>query len=443
MAAMALSKKPYFGLGLRLFALGALASLLIGTLGGWVLRQSVQTTLWHSFEQRLEEKAERLIGSLSVAPGESQVRWHGRNNDEFNRIFSGWYWQLESGKEIQTSRSLWDSQLTTQQAQSVDGNDLLKSLRGPQNLKLIGIVQPIDIDGQTAKLHIYGPAAETESALAHLDRVLLFTQLGLVLALLLTSALQVRLGLIPLRRLRAKLAEVRAGSADTVGSHYSPDLDPLAEELDLVLARNAKIVSRARGHAADLSHALKKPLSILGADLALQKNSLLHQQIASMARLIDRHLARAGSGAGCFSQIAVAERIAGLITLMQRLHQAGNIDWQCQIDCKLVWRGEPTDFEEMMGNLLDNAAKWSHSRVIVDALVKQHELFIHIDDDGPGLSDEQIKESGIRGRRFDQNVEGTGLGLVIASDIADTYGGDIVLSKSSLGGLRVSLNLPV
>lgn len=442
MVAMPLSTIQRAGLGIRLFMLGALAALLVSTLGGWALRQSVQTTLRNSFEQRLTEKAERLVGGLSVMPGETEVRWHGRNNDEFARIFSGWYWQLESSGEIQASRSLWDSRLETSRAQAVDDEATLNRLIGPQNLQLMGIVRQVEIDGYPAKLHIYGPAAETEVELARLDRILLFTQLGLVIALLLSSLLQVRLGLIPLRRLRAKLSEVRAGTAECVGSHFSPDLDPLAEELDLVLARNAKIVTRARGHAADLSHALKKPLSILGADSALRENTLLHQQITSMSRLIDRHLTRAGSGAGSFSQIAVAERIAGLIALMQRLHSERAINWESRIDGGLFWRGEPTDFEEMLGNLLDNAAKWADSRIVIEAFVQQHELFIHIDDDGPGLSEAQIKESGIRGRRFDENVEGSGLGLVIAADIADTYGGDIVLSRSPLGGLRVALNLP-
>lgn len=439
---MPLSAVQRFGLGIRLFVLGALAALLVSTLGGWALRQSVQTTLWNSFEQRLAEKTERLASGLAVLPGETQVRWHGRNNDEFGRIFSGWYWQLESAGEIQASRSLWDSRLDTTKARPLSGESTLSRLRGPQEQMLTGLVRQIEIDGQQARLHIYGPTAETEVELARLDRILLFTQLGLVIALLLSSLLQVRLGLIPLRRLRAKLSEVRAGTAECVGSHYSPDLDPLAEELDLVLARNAKIVARARGHAADLSHALKKPLSILGADRTVRENTLLHQQIASMSRLIDRHLARAGSGAGSFSQIAVAERIGGLVALMQNLHRTRHLSWENRIAPELTWRGEPTDFEEMLGNLLDNAAKWARSRILITAHSAQHELHIQIDDDGPGLSAAQISESGIRGRRFDETVEGSGLGLVITSDIADTYGGDLALEKSPLGGLRVSLTLP-
>jgi signal transduction histidine kinase len=439
---MPLSIGQRCGLGIRLFALGALAALLVSALGGWALRQNVQDTLWNSFEQRLAEKAERLTSGLSVMPGETQVRWQGRNNDEFSRIFSGWYWQLESAGEIQASRSLWDSRLDIANARPLGRTGSLSRLKGPQDLMLMGIVRPIEIDGHPATLAIYGPASEIEVELAHLDRVLLFTQLGLVIALLATSLLQVRLGLMPLRRLRGKLSEVRAGTADCVGSHYSPDLDPLAEELNLVLARNAKIVTRARGHAADLSHALKKPLSILGADSALQEHPLLRQQISTMSRLIDRHLARAGSGAGSFSQIAVGERISGLIVLMQRLHPTRRIDWTCNIPPDLAWRGEPTDFEEMLGNLLDNAAKWARSRIVIEAFVQQHELFIQIDDDGPGLSAAQISESGIRGRRFDETIDGSGLGLAIASDIADTYGGDLVLEKSPMGGLRVTLKLP-
>lgn len=432
----------HIGLETRLFILGVLSALLVSTIGGWALRQSVQTTLLNNFEQRLEEKAERLLAGLQVMPGETQVRWQGRNNDEFSRIFSGWYWQLESTGEPQASRSLWDSRLDTGNARAIGATDQLRQLSGPQSLLITGIVRDIEIDGQAARLHVYGPAAEIDAELARFDRILLYTQTGLVIALLLSSALQVRLGLQPLRRLRDRLMAVRTGAADSVGSDYGPELEPLAQELDLVLARNARIVERARGHAADLSHALKKPLSLLATDPSLQEHALLRQQVAAMSQLIDRHLARAGSGAGSVRQVAVGESIDGLLALMQRLHRERPINWQTDIPGTLSWRGEQTDFEEMLGNLLDNAAKWAKSCVTVTASRQHHEIVLVIADDGPGLSEEQIRETGIRGRRFDESVEGSGLGLVITSDIAETYGGDLTLERGPLGGLQVVLRLP-
>jgi signal transduction histidine kinase len=431
-----------FGLASRLVALGALAALLVATIGGWALRQSVQTTLLKHFEQRLEERSERLLAGIFVLAGDDGMRWQGRSNDEFARIFSGWYWQLENAGQTQTSRSLWDSRLDTAQAHPVPGNPQLLQLAGPQAQRLMGLMRDIEVEGQSARLHVFGPADEIASELDRLDRILLFTQLGLIVSLLVTSILQVRLGLVPLHRLRDRLAAVRTGSAASVGNDYGPELAPVAQELDLVLARNARIVDRARGHAADLSHALKKPLSLLAADGELQQNPLLRQQVGAMTQLIDRHLARAGSGAGSVRQVAVGDCIDGLIGLMQRLHRERGLSWQLDVDRELHWRGEQTDFEEMLGNLLDNAGKWARSRVVVSARRQHDEVVIEIGDDGPGLSAGQIRETGVRGKRFDENVEGSGLGLAITADIAETYGGELSLDRSPLGGLQASLRLP-
>jgi signal transduction histidine kinase len=439
---MPFSQLRRFGLASRLVTLGAVAALLVSILGGWVLRQSVQTTLLNHFEQRLDEKAERLLAAFSVIPGETQVRWAGRSDDEFARIFSGWYWQLESQGELLASRSLWDSRLDLRQASAVTGNPQLLALTGPQQVGLIGMVRDINIEGIPARLFVFGPAVDTANEMARLDRILLFTQLGLIFSLLITSLLQVRLGLIPLHRLRERLMAVRTGNATSVGNDYGPELAPVVQELDLVLTRNARIVDRARGHAADLSHALKKPLSLLAADSELHGNALLRQQLGTMSQLIDRHLARAASGAGSVRQVAVSECVAGLIALMQRLHGDRQIDWQVNIPEELHWRGEQTDFEEMLGNLLDNAGKWARSRVVVTAAREHHEIVIEIADDGPGLSPAQLRETGVRGQRFDESVEGSGLGLAITGDIAETYGGELTLDRASVGGLLAALRLP-
>lgn len=436
------SRLRRFGLASRLVALAAIAALLVSTLGGWVLRQSVQNTLLRHFEQRLEERSERLQSSFYVPADASQIHWRGSSNDEFGRIFSGWYWQLESSGELLASRSLWDGRLDPAALRPHPRHPRLLQGVDPQGLPLLGIVHNIEVGGQRARLHVFGPAADIASELDRLDRILLVTQLALIISLMLTSILQVRLGLVPLRRLRERLAAVRTGGAASVGNDYGPELAPLAQELDLVLARNARIVDRARCHAADLSHALKKPLSLLAADGELQRNALLRQQVGAMVQLIDRHLARAGSGAGSLRQVAVGEGIEHLLDLMRRLHGERHLVWQADVMKELQWRGEQTDFEEMLGNLLDNAGKWAKSTIAVTARREHHELIIEISDDGPGLSAGQIRETGVRGRRFDENVEGSGLGLAITGDIAGTYGGELLLARSPLGGLQASLRLP-
>lgn len=169
---------------------------------------------------------------------------------------------------------------------------------------------------------------------------------------------------------------------------------------------------------------------------------LLREQILAMSQLIERHLARAGSGAGSNRWVHVLECVNKLTRLMEQLHHQKTLNWQ--IDCpeKLLWRGEQTDLEEMLGNLLDNAGKWAKTRVTLHARRQDACLHIEINDDGPGLSAQQIGQTGIRGRRFDESTDGTGLGLAITSDIAATYGGELTLARGPLGGLQVRLQLP-
>lgn len=425
------------GLGSRLLALGILAALLVAGIGGWLLRENLHAVLLRGFEQRLSEHADRIAARLHGGGGRRIAHDEPRAADEFSRIFSGWYWQLAQGSEGLHSRSLWDAELAVPAA----APGALLRVTGPRGEPLLGIGRAIEVETTAAVLWVFGPAEEVDRERRGFDQLLASTLAGLVLALAAATWMQVRIGLHPLTRLRGAVAAVQSGRADRVGAGFGPDLDPLAAELDAVLERNARVTARARSHAADLAHALKKPLALIATDAAAGDEPIA-AQVRSMSRLIDRHLARAGSGAGERRRLPVAARIEALIELMRRLHEARALQWRLEADAAAHWRGEPTDLDEMLGNLLDNAGKWARSRVEVTAAREGAALCVTIDDDGPGLTPEQIAQASRRGRRFDESVEGSGLGLAIAADIAETYGGRLELRAGPLGGLRVRLQLP-
>ena len=369
--------------------------------------------------------------------------------DEFRTIFSGWYWQLEAGNNNKHSRSLWDSSLPLAQTTTYSDDPELYRLTGPTGEALLGIRRPLDIGGQTPTLYLFGPADATLDELKRIDRVLLISLGILALTLLISLWLQVRLGLRPLRRLYRALRDVQNGDASRVGSGYSPDLDPLAAEMDEVLERNARIVERARGHAADLSHALKKPLALLTAESGSGQvdGEKIRNQTDTMLRLIERHLARAGSGAGDVRRIDTAACVKNLLTLMRQLHGARNLTWHMDVRGDTHIRAEQTDIEEVLGNILDNAGKWAKNRINIH--IQHHgaekgrgSVEIRVEDDGCGLSDEDMARATRRGSRFDEGTAGSGLGLAIAADITDTYGGSLELARSPLGGLQITLHLP-
>jgi signal transduction histidine kinase len=133
---------------------------------------------------------------------------------------------------------------------------------------------------------------------------------------------------------------------------------------------------------------------------------------------------------------------------MRRLSQDKGLSIETQVSPTLRFRGEQRDFEEMLGNLVDNACKWGRSRVRITADLDNASdaarpfLIIAVDDDGPGLNPEARQEATKRGRRLDESVPGSGLGLSIVTDLVSAYGGRFTLDASELGGLSARVHLP-
>jgi signal transduction histidine kinase len=263
----------------------------------------------------------------------------------------------------------------------------------------------------------------------------------------------VRAGLAPLDLMRRRLADVQRGDADRLAGDYPSEVQPLVSDLNGLLAHRDRAVSRALAKAGDLAHGLKTPLAILAheaerasatgdADLG----AVLAEQIERMRRQIDYHLAHAraaASGGSSGRQCAVADSVAGLARALRRLHADRGIDIQVQVPDLHMVRCQREDLDEMIGNLLDNACKWGRSRVTVSSRVDGATLAIDVDDDGTGLPPAMRDAVLQRGVRADEAAPGSGFGLAIVRELAELYGGSIVLDSSPLGGLRATLRLPV
>lgn len=433
-----------WGLGTRITVLSLLALLLVLGSGGWLLRQQLHQTVLRGFEADLRVRAERLQWELE-AYGPFATSGMSPQQGEFARIFSGWYWVLRDGTEAQQSRSAWDSTLDLGSARPWPGRNDLLHLQGPQQQNLLGLRHDFSLHGQAVELHVFGPLDPTQAEWQRIDRVLGLTLgVGWLVILVLTLA-QVRLGLAPLRQLQARLRAVESGQAQRVGTGFGPDLNPMAHAMDQVLQHNAQVVERARHQAADLSHALKKPLAVLGIQARGDTVSgpWLQEQVQAMSHSIDRHLARFASGAGTHEQVALAPLLERLLPLIRQIHGERGLQWTTHVEPDLRWRGAPPDMEEMAGNLLDNAGKWALTRVRLRVERDGAWLFVCVEDDGPGMGDDVVARTPARGRRFDEQTAGHGLGLAIVQDIAATYGGHLRLDRSPIGGLLAELKLPV
>lgn len=273
------------------------------------------------------------------------------------------------------------------------------------------------------------------------------------------TVLQVRTGLEPLRQLSRDIANVRRGQAERLEGEYPAELQPLAHELNALLDHNREVVERARRHVGNLAHALKTPIAVLKNAAGDNKadGDVLKQSIEEMEGFVERQLrrarvaaraeARAGAQATTIGyRTPVLQNLEDLVFMMEQKydHQKA-IDISIEAEGDVTFRGEREDLLEMAANLVDNACKYGRSQVIVRLLppFESNGLFeIVVEDDGPGLSDEELERAMARGTRLDEAAPGQGLGLSILKETVDLYAGQLLFERGELGGLKARLLLP-
>jgi len=262
---------------------------------------------------------------------------------------------------------------------------------------------------------------------------------------------QVRNGLRPLFSLQQKVADIREGKADRVDGTYPSEIAPLADELNTLIVHNKDVVERARTHVSNLAHGLKTPLAVLQNEAQSSKSALsdvVHRQTETMKRQVDHHLHRARAAARgqvIGATAPVEDVLRPLARTLERIYRDKDIDFDIKVSDGLIFRGEKRDLEEMVGNLMDNACKWTDAKVHIRAKSDESDdtmIIVSVSDDGPGLKSSEYKEALKRGARLDETTPGTGFGLPIVDDLARAYKGSLKLGKAKIGGLRVDLELP-
>jgi signal transduction histidine kinase len=262
----------------------------------------------------------------------------------------------------------------------------------------------------------------------------------------------VKQGLASFDELRSRLFGVREGKDNRLDGEYPGEVQPLVTELNALLSDREERVTRALTKAGDLAHGLKTPLTLLNQQAERAKAegqqalaTAITQQVDRMRRQVDYHLAHArasASGGDPTARCHVLTSADALARTMATIHAERHLSIDVHVPHEHFVRGRREDFEEMLGNLVDNACKWAKSRVEVRSTIDSGHLLATVDDDGPGL-DPSLRETVLqRGVRADEAAPGSGLGLAIVADLAELYGGSIALGSSPLGGLRAALRLP-
>lgn len=446
-------------LAARLIAAAAIWAMLALAVGGFVLSNAFRNAVQGNFDSTLENDMGGLIAAAEPDPQAGVILQDRFINRQFDRVYSGLYYQIrpvQPGPGGQISRSLFDQALTIT-PDGTRGTIAYGFAMGPENQHLRVLSRRVEFPAadtpQPNDTHAYiitvaGDLSAVEAEISAFDGTLIWSFLLLGLGLMIAVFLQVRVGLLPLRRLQESLARIRNGSAQRLEGRFPAEIAPLAAELNSLLEHSNEVVARARTHVSNLAHFLKTPLSVLASEAQAQPGTLSDQvsrQVETMRRQVDHYLARAraaGSVNVLGNRTQVAPVLNDLARVLGRIHAERAIVIDCDCSPDLFFRGERQDLEEMAGNLMDNACKWAARQVQVRA-IKAGPLFtLIVEDDGPGLSPEDRNRVGERGERLDETVPGSGLGLAIVRDISKLYAGSLALGASPLGGLEVRLGLP-
>ncbi len=440
-------------------AFTAMALIFATILIGFVLHRFVQGQI----DQRLDTQIVFLSSMLRVDDGGRISLAGNADGPPFERMRHGWYWQVTGPSNTLRSASLEGADLDSPALRELDARRPPPPKKGPDpradrprpadaigpdhdhlHYRLTSVkvgATDVSIVASAPRAAVLGPLRE---AMTTLGISLALLGLALVIAII----LQIRLGLRPLERLRQALADVRSGRSARVPSRQPQEIRPMVEELNALLDQNAANLERARRHVSNLAHGLKTPLATLAVATSADSPRdpvMLQGLVTQMERRIRHHLGRARMAAlngPVRARTKVAPRLQDLGEVLGRIHSGRSIAFVMDVPTDLAVACEPQDFDEMAGNLLDNAFKWASTSVSVSALRNDAEVLVLVDDDGPGLAPAQREEVLMPGKRLDEAAPGFGFGLSIASELAELYGGSVALDEGPLGGLRVTLRLP-
>jgi signal transduction histidine kinase len=444
-----------------LFVSAAVWSIAILVVAGFVLSTIQRRVTERSFDERLQVYVQTMAANIAVRNENNVIDPFGLGDPRFSLPLSGWYWQVTRSDvdppDITTSISLFGGRLPRieEVTTTVNGKDPSEGyVTGPDERRLRMLERSLEMpDGAKYLVQIAANSEEIEANVESFRWAMTVSFALLALALGVTTAFQVRFGLLPLARLSNAIGAIRRGATDRIDGRYPDDLAPLAGEVNLLIDANREILERARTQVGNLAHALKTPLSVLVNEAANDDTSLagkVREQTTLMRDQVNWYLdrARAAARAGSIGIVSDVEPvIRGLERAFLKIYADKALAFEIAVPEDLKFRGERQDLEEMIGNLMDNAAKWADRAVRVSGRLMTEEtqrvlIEIEIDDDGPGLPPETRADVIKRGRRLDESKPGSGLGLSIVADLASLYGGSLALDVAEIGGLRVRLRLP-
>jgi signal transduction histidine kinase len=441
----------------RMIGISALWIVLLLGFGGYALDRVLTSAITSNFDAQLDYVQTAMIASSEIGP-EGEVLFNRTLADQrFLEPYSGLYYQIsaegadptqEQSDRIFPSRSLWDRRLRVESHVDAEAHFYDSDEFATEQLRIIE--RDVRLPGSPVRwrFQIAQSRDVINDQIGVIRRTMVRSFGVLGLGLILLAAIQAVYGLWPLRRVRRAIAAIRSGQKSRIEERLPREIEPLTEELNALLAHNETQAEEARRHAGNLAHALKTPLTVVTNAATARSDDLADtviREATTMRRQVDHHLARAraiGRRASSHARAPVWPSLAAVERAVSRLYdEKVTIDLAGHKQAQV--RVERQDLDELLGNLIENAAKYGGGRVFVTVKTTPDCVEIEVEDDGKGIPSGERVSIFDRGARLDTGKPGTGLGLAIVRDVAQIYGGSVHLEESEdLGGLLARLRLP-
>ena len=411
------------------------------------------------FERHIERReiaelvrtGQALAAGVRLEPNGAPVADVVLHDPRLLKAMGGFYWQVSTPAGLKTSPSLWDQTLKRPAGAPADawGSRIAVGPFGDRLLLVERTVRP-DRNGPAVLIQVASDEKVLRLARAEFGHDLALFLAGLWVVLSAAAALQVTLGLSPLARIRDDLARLRKSPSARMSDDHPREIAPLAQAINALAEAREGDVVRARRRAGDLAHSLKTPLAALSAQSrrardagATEAADGLDAAIAAVGAALEAELARARAAAAreaAFAAetapLAVAER---LVAVLERTADGERLMFDIEIPADLRAPASEDAVTEMLGALIENAARFARRRVRISGAPMADGSALFVEDDGPGMDEGRTEAALARGARLDEAGPGHGLGLAIVRDLAESSGAVLTMDRSPLGGLRAAI----
>lgn len=399
---------------------------------------------------RLEHDIESLITTISFDKTNKLTIQLSQVDQLYNRPFSGHYYSIKHQGITYRSRSLWDQTLSVKE---IKDNSYHKTYdQGPENQLLIVISRHFNKLNQTFSISLAEDLTPVKEDINQFKAYFSILASVIMISLLFLQIIILRNGLSPLRKIQHELHALEKGTITELSTDVPHEIKSVVDEVNNLTLALYKRVKRSRDALSDLSHAIKKPLTLLQnftdtnqSTHNNEENIFLNEQIENIRHITDRILKRARVSGSTKLNIpfSLKEDLPLLTKTMNAMYPNKHLNVKFDIPEELDSQFDREDMLELLGNLLDNAWKWANDKVNI-TIKEENGIIITIEDDGPGADESSLNELANRGVRLDESMDGYGFGLAISADIVRDYYGTLLFSRSeNLGGFKTEVNIPV